>query len=151
MVTRTRILLSVVCVLSTCALAFGTGSINEPRANETIANRLDFPVSVSIQGYETDIKQRIHYWVSVALGHGPLKVHWPKYYVKTVHHAGRVHDGGQNPLPTRQAMTLLLLRVDDARNQQFVRWLEDGVRKGTWEGLPVIEAEIVARTPIFFP
>lgn len=118
-----------------------------PRSGQAIGNRRDFPVNVSIDGYDQDVARGYHYWVSLSIG----SEQWPKYYVKGAQHTGRVFDGGENPLPTRQTATILLLKVDGARNQQFIRWLQDGTAKGLWLGLRVVDREIVAKVDIYFP
>jgi len=131
-----------------CPMADADAVITEPPAGTLIQNRLDFPVAGSISDYNESRAANFHYWVSIASVKGNNKpdFHWPKFYVKSGHFQGSIHDGGQNPLPTPQPMIILLLRVDDATNQRFIRWFNRGV----FEGFPVQNSEIVVSVPIRF-
>lgn len=131
-------------------MAVADAVITEPKPGTLIENRLSFPVAVSIPGYRKDRVSSFHYWVSIASvkGNNQPNLHWPKFYVKSGHFQGRIHDGGQNPLPTPQPMLVLLLRVDDATNQFFVRWLQKGA---PFEGIKVNRSEIVFSVHILFP
>jgi len=99
-----------------------------------------------------DKTSKWHYWMSIASvkGNNEPDLHWPKFYVKDGKSRGQLSDGGTNPSSKPQPMFILLLRVDDATNQRFERWHEQGKTEG-WQGLPVKQAEIVARVPIKFP
>ena len=133
-------------------VASAQSRIMKPGANETIQQRLDFVVGVAVRNYEADLKNGHHFWVSIALGHDQnLQEQWPKFYVKSAQYEAHTSDGGTNPLPAKQAMTLLLLRVDGARNQAFIRWLQEGNRTRQYPALNVVEREIVHRLPIYFP
>jgi len=126
-------------------------AILAPPAGVTIANRLNFRVEVSVPQFHQDVSAGFHYWVSVALGHGTPTSHWPKFYVKDKTYVANASDGGTNPYPQKEPATILLLRVDGARNQAFLRWLNAGKAPKTWEGLGVVPSEVVARTEVYFP
>ncbi len=118
-----------------------------PKHGTLIEDRRNFPVEVSIPGYVKNSAANFHFWVSLAMGKDDLRVHWPKFYVKAARFTAPVHDGGHNPLPEKQPMTILLLRVDDSTNQRFVAWLKKGA---PYDGLEVTRSEIVARALIYF-
>lgn len=141
-----------VCCLAHVVPAQADGMITFPSAGALIQNRLDFPVAWSIEKYDKDKSEHLHYWVSIASvnENKELALHWPKFYVKSGQGQGRISDGGQNPFPDPQPMVILLLRVDDAANQRFTAWLKRGPAEG-YPGLPISQSEIVARVPIVFP
>ncbi len=129
-----------------------TAGFTEPRSGVTIANRLNFPVVISVGSYDKDKAAGFDYWVSIASGQDRPAMHWPKFYVKQGFESRAISDGGSNPLPSKQPMTLLLLRVDRARTQQFELWFDEGQKPGgTYPGLSVVLSEVVASVPIFFP
>ena len=127
--------------------------ITQPRPGSLIENRLDFPVGVSIANFKRDRAANFHYWVSLASvkGENELDQHWPKFYVKAGQSQGRISDGGNNPFPYPQKMSILLLKVDDSTNQDFIQWLEQGKRRGGYSGFEVKLSEIAVRIPITFP
>lgn len=130
----------------------------EPSAGILIEDRADFGVAGSIQDYAHDRVNRLHYWVSLASvarrgAKSTPDLHWPKFYVKTAQFEGRIYDGGQNPKQEPQTMMILLLRVDDATNQRFTRWLDGPIFKGfrVNEQDRTRQIEVVANVPIKFP
>ncbi len=131
-------------------MAVADAVITGPKPGTLIENRRNFPVAGSISDYEEKRAANFHYWVSIASVNENNRpdLHWPKFYVKSGHFQGIIHDGGQNPLPTPQPMVILLLRVDDVTNQAFVRWFQQGA---PFEGIKVNRSKIVFSVPILFP
>ena len=127
--------------------------IVSPQKNEAISLRAQFPVKVSIATYDQDVKSGWHYWVSLANvdDKGNKVSHWPKFYVKSGDFTGTVYEGGFNPLPERQPMVVLLLKVDDPNNQLFIKWMRAGTATGSFPGLTINPAQIVAEQPITLP
>jgi hypothetical protein len=132
---------------------FADAIITNPPSGTLIENRLDFPVTGSIDEYRSDLASNLHYWITIADVGTDNKphIHWPKFYVKSAAFRGRVSDGGQNPFPEPQDMMVILLRVDDTTNQRIIRWLKRGRQTGSYPGIPVKPAEIEAMVPIQFP
>lgn len=149
-----RVLLLVAGIVGSAWLsgADAASVITEPVPEQLIDNRVDFGVAWSIDDFYKARASGAHYWISIASirGQDVPDLHWPKFYIKAAQANGRVSDGGQNPLPTPQRMVLLLLRVDDATNQHFTAWLQQGAGGG-YPGLRVKTSDIVARVPITFP
>ncbi len=136
-----------------CNNLYADSVITNPPPNSMIENRLDFPVSGSIDGYSTNRASNLHYWVTIAnvgTDNNP-HLHWPKFYIKSANFRGRVSDGGQNPLPEPQVMMIVLLRVDDTTNQRFIRWLKNGSNTGSYPGIPIRTSEMEITVPIRFP
>jgi hypothetical protein len=126
--------------------------IVEPAPGTLIKNRLDFVVAGAIDDFDRTRAENGHYWVSLATltSRNEPDLHWPKFAVKSGQFRGRVSDGGTNPFSGVQPMLILLLRVDDATNQRFDRWLGAGSASG-YPGFRPKPGEIVARVPIQFP
>lgn len=123
--------------------------ITTPKRNTLIEHRLNFPVAGSIKNFDKDRAAGLHYWISIE--DPTMNLHWPKFYVKNQYFRGNIFDGGQNFSPDPQPMKILLLRVDGATSQSFVRWIKRGQQVGYWPGLQVKQNEIVTNVPILFP
>ena len=121
-----------------------------PATGALIEERLDFAYAVSIPDFDESTATGFHYWISLGLGAEP-GMHWPKTYVSPGRFEGRVSDGGSNPLPVPQEMTLLLLQVDDATNQDYVNWLREGMNTGSYPGRPLRPEQVAAEVLIRFP
>lgn len=147
------VVLTVMVVLCLSQNVYADSVIMNPPPGSLIENRLDFPVTGSIDGYRTDRALNLHYWITIANVGTDKKphLHWPKFYVKTDSFRGRVSDGGQNSFPEPEDMMILLLRVDDTTNQRIVRWLRRGRDTGSYPGIPVRPSEIMVMVPIQFP
>lgn len=117
----------------------------DPAPGVTIRDRRDFPVSGSVADYDESVAHHWHYWVSLV--DPRTSEHWPKFYVKMARFSGHVYDRAENPYPEPQPMIIVLLRVDDATNQLFARWL----RQPPWPPFPLDPSQIVALVPIVFP
>jgi hypothetical protein len=150
--TLVRRVLAVVVVALAAHPAWAQSLITEPHAGTLIVRRTSFPVAGVISSYDRDVAANFHYWISIAsvTDEGKVDLHWPKFYVKDGQFHGWLSDGGQNPFPQPQPMLIVLLKVDDAANQRFVRWLQRGRSEG-YPGLTLKHGEIVARVPIQFP
>ena len=144
---------AVIVVLCISKDVYADSVITNPPPGSLIENRLDFPVTGSIDAYSTDRASNLHYWITIANVGTDSKphLHWPKFYVKTATIRGRVSDGGQNPFPEPEDMMIILLRVDDTTNQRIIRWLRRGRDTGSYPGIPVRPSEIVVKVPIQFP
>ena len=127
--------------------------IVSPQKNEAITFRAQFPVQVSIPAYDQVVKSGQHYWVSLANvdDKSHMVSHWPKFYVKSGNFTGTLFEGGFNPLPVRQPMVILLLKVDDPTNQRFIQWMKAGTATGSFPGLTIDPDQIVAEQPITLP
>ncbi len=164
------------------APGFASGSaFTSPRAGITIENRQDFEVSLeisrmdlkgsywvaiaSVKGDDDD-RDRVNELYDEGKNRDPemlelisrwqIDLVWPKFFVPKSPYRGRVFDGGQNPLLglEPQPMILVVLKVDDALEEDFRSWFRRGA---AGEGYPGIEAYrftedmVIARSEIFFP
>jgi hypothetical protein len=153
-VPKSSFVLVVSFVLTVAAVPAATqprGVIVEPRPETVIADRRAFPVATSIAGFASpDAQAKEYFWIAQAPGHDHLTRHWPKTAVTSGTFVTELYDNSHNPTTTLQPMTILLLRVDAARNDQYVRWLAEGSRTGIYTALPLVERQIVARVPVYF-
>ncbi len=156
-------------------------AFTHPRCGSLVENRQNFGVSLDVRDMDRDGS----YWVAIASATGhddtwdrvkelydeerlrdpemlelisqwQIDLVWPKFFVPTSPHQGRVFDGGVNPLRglDPQPMILVLLEVDDALEEYFRTWFRQGAAGGGYPGIPAssfTEDMIVARCEIFFP
>ena len=160
--------------------------ISEPRRGDTIQNRRDFTVTVQIDGFDVSayywvaiasVKEHSETWDRILTLYDSLKkkpndalrgemlklmdkwqidLFWPKYYVSTKLHEGRVFDGGSNPLHglEPQPMILIVLKIDDTLQAFLRKWLRDSAAGKGYPGISASKLNksmILARCEIFFP
>ncbi len=156
-------------------------AFTSPRAGIMIENRQDFEVSLEIP--RMDLKGSYWVAIASVKGHDDdwelvnelyregkhrdpemlelisrwqIDLVWPKFFVPKSPYRGRVFDGGQNPLRglEPQPMILVVLKVDDALEEDFRTWFRRGAAGEGYPGIPdysFAEDMVIARCPIFFP
>lgn len=161
--------------------AGGGAAFTTPRSGSLVEHRQDFKVSLEIQDMDRDGSYWVA--IASVTGHddtwdrvkelydqGKLRdpemlelisqwqidLLWPKFYVPKSPFQGRVFDGGTNPLRglDPQPMILVLLKVDDALEEDFRTWFRQGAAGAGYPGIPALrfsEDMFVARCEIFFP
>ncbi len=121
---------------------FGNSS---SRGTEIDLQKGYFDVTCNIENFAQDKADGKFFWISIE--DVKQAKHWPKFRVENENCFPNRISESQVKNSEKREKKILLLRIDQDRNQEFHQWISEGPKTG-YPGLPIIQNEIFATKSI---